>query len=96
MSIEVRMAATSVTNRGSSSVCALTLTATPMRPARRCQPLQAVRDCRSTVLVSGPIRPAASARGMNSAGEMAPKAGCVHRASASTPLTEPSLAPTFG
>ena len=94
--VERRTAATSVTNPPSCSVFALILTDTPTSPPRRCQPWQAVSACRRTVLVSWPISPAASASGTNSSGEMLPSAGCVQRASASTPVTVDERDDTLG
>ena len=46
--------------------------------------------------MSRPISPEASASGTNSSGPIAPSAGCVQRASASTPLGVPVPLSTFG
>ena len=58
--------------------------------------LASLQAARRTHSPSGTIKPVCSARGMNSAGEIMPRSGWGHRASASKLLIAPVLASLMG
>ena len=72
------------------------LTATDRPSPAMAQLAQSPTAWTSTSSVSAPIRPDASASGMNRSGSIRPRVGWCQRASASNPTSRPSSRSIFG